>query len=222
MQLVDVLAYHGWGFDSNCWRNWEAVIPETFHWMNADRGYFGIEKAPEFTNNAHIRMVITHSFGLHLCSDEILSAADYLVIFAGFLNFHMPVNVFKGRSKQQVNQMISRFKTNPEKVLKAFHRQVFHPQKSIDFHQKEMNELLLLDDLEKLNKQERVLPLMKKDADIFIFQGTDDVIVPKEKGRLLVKRFGEQAHYFEIQNSGHALPITHTEKCFQMIRPKIV
>lgn len=117
--------------------------------------------------------------------------------------------------------MIGRFKQHPEKVLKAFYRNVFHPEKPVELHREEINESLLLEDLERLNMQEKGLPTVKEDANIFIFQGADDAIVPKINGRNLFKRFGAQAQYFEIQNSGHALPITHTEKCFQIIQPKI-
>lgn len=53
--MIEVLAYHGWGFDSNFWKNWETIIPPSIRWMNADRGYFGEEKVPEFSDNGNIK-----------------------------------------------------------------------------------------------------------------------------------------------------------------------
>ncbi|HYW36081.1 MAG TPA: alpha/beta hydrolase [Balneolaceae bacterium] len=222
MSDIEILAYHGWGFDARCWNNWEMLMPDSIDWKSMDRGYFREPRSPEFSASTPTKIVFTHSFGLHQCSDEVTQKADILVIFSGFLRFHPTAAQFRRRSKQVVNQMIRQFQDEPLKVLKVFYRNVYHPQKTFELPREIRDTSLLLEDLKKLNTRERSLPSVKENANIFIFHGTDDAIVPKRKGRGLFDKFGNKAQYFEIQNSGHALPMTHAEKCWQMIQPEIL
>ena len=221
MNDIEILAYHGWGFNADCWHKWKQNIPNNATWKSFDRGYFGDHRTPVFEDSVHTKMVITHSFGLHLCPDEIFEQADVLVIFAGFLQFHPKAAQFRRRSTQVLNEMIKQFDESPQNVLKTFYRNVFHPEKEFRLPPDQMNESSLLRDLKKLGNAKRTLPNVKKSAKVFIFHGTDDAIVPKRKGRALYEKFGKQAQYFEIKNGGHALPMTHPQKCWQMIEPEI-
>jgi pimeloyl-ACP methyl ester carboxylesterase len=149
------------------------------------------------------------------------SIADYLIIFAGFLDFHPADVQLRRHSTQILDKMISRFQEKPYKVLKAFRRNTFHPQKPPPFSPKVVNHSVLLKDLKKLNDSKRSLPMVKGSANILIFHGADDTVVPKQRGQHLYQSFGNQARYFEIKNSGHALPVTHAKECGQIIQSEI-
>ena len=221
MPDLEILAYHGWGFDSSIWSPLRKQFPNNASWKNSDRGYFSKPTSPHFTEKSGTKMVLTHSFGLHLCPNEILDRADTLIIYSGFLHFHPQAAQFRRRSKQVVAEMISKFKERPYDVLKAFYRNVFHPEKEFDLPPKTINNELLLEDLKLLNKNKRALPSLKKNAKVFIFHGADDAIVPKHKGRDLYQKFGKQAQYFEIKQSGHGLPLTQADRCWRMIESEI-
>ena len=222
MPEIEVIAYHGWGFDAACWQSIQALIPEFVSWNNFDRGYFGESSMPEFSTDAKTKIVFTHSLGLHFCKDEVMLQADKIVIISGFLHFHPKAAQFRRRSKQVVDEMIKQFDTQPYKVLKAFYRNVFHPQKEFSWPDEEFNQSLLVDDLELLNNKERSFPEVKDDTDIIILHGADDAIVSKHKGRGLYEKFNGSAQYFEIKKSGHALPMIHGRKCWNLIESNLL
>ena len=222
MSKTEIMAYHGWGFDANCWHNLQNLVPKNMEWKNFDRGYFGSPESPKFSDQSDKKIIITHSFGLHQCRDATFKEADMVIIFSGFLSFHPKAAQFQRRSKQVVSEMINQIDDHPLEVLKAFYRNVYHPEKEFNLPSKTLNKPLLLKDLKKLNSTVPSLPTLQKSAKVFIFHGTDDAIVPKRKGRALFERFGDIAQYFEIKAGGHALPMTHAQKCWQMIEPNIV
>lgn len=219
---LELIAYHGWGFDRSFWKSWQKWMPEFIEWNSFDRGYFGEAGKPEFSSASKARVIITHSFGLHFCTDGALKQADALLIFGGFLSFHPQAAQFRRRSRLVVNEMINQLREDPEKVLRAFYRNVYHPEKSFESPPADMNTDLLLEDLKRLHESARSLPELKKKAKIFIFHGADDAIVPKRKGRALYEMLGTQAQYFEIRNAGHALPVTHAAKCRQMVEAEMM
>jgi pimeloyl-[acyl-carrier protein] methyl ester esterase len=221
MSEIELITYHGWGGDDSFWSGLQKNVPDKIHWKNFDRGYFDKPTSPGFTEKNGTKIVLTHSFGLHLCPNEILDRADTLIIYSGFLHFHPQAAQFRRRSKQVVAEMISKFKERPYDVLKAFYRNVFHPEKEFDLPPKTINNELLLEDLKLLNKNKQALPSLKKNAKVFIFHGADDAIVPKRKGRALYQKFGRKAQYFEIKQSGHGLPLTQPDRCWRMIESEI-
>lgn len=223
MNNIEVLTWHGWGFDAECWSSLQRMVRRhSIDWMNMDRGYFDTPQAPEFRGQNTTKIIITHSWGLHQCRNEMTSKADYLIIFSGFLDFHPAASRARRHSRQALDKMISRFQEKPHKVLKAFHRNTFQPQPVPQFPEKAISHSVLLKDLISLNNSKRPLPMVKESATILIFHGSDDVIIPKQKGQRLYEAFGNQARYVEIKNGGHALPVTHTKECWQIIQSEIL
>lgn len=222
MNNLEVITYHGWAFDSGCWKEWVRQLPDATLWHHYDRGYFGEPSIPAFTAEGGTRIVMTHSFGFHFCPDEIFRQADFILVFAGFLAFHPRAAQFRRRSRQVVAEMIRQFDSQPQKVLNVFYRNVFHPKKAYELPGGEFDKALLLQDLCGLDRNERSLPPYKEEARIFIFHGSDDAIVPKSKGRGLYEKFGSPARYFEIKQCGHALPLTRARKCWHLIKPQII
>lgn len=221
MDNTEVITYHGWGFDARCWQPLQSAIPDYITWKNVDRGYFGQPNTFSFSDEGNYNVLLTHSFGLHHCGHDDFKKADLLVIISGFLHFHPQAAQFRRRSKLVLNEMINRFEEEPENVLKTFYRNVFHPQKTFQLPDDEFNKSLLLRDLNLLNTSEISIPELKRTARVCIFQGADDAIVPKEKGRGLYENIGAKAQYFEFNNAGHALPMTHASKCREILEPMI-
>lgn len=221
MARAEVIAYHGWGFDASCWDRWEPFISEEISFLAFDRGYFSTAYEPEFTSGEHGRIVLVHSFGLHLCSQTVLNQADLLVIFGGFLSFHPHAAQFRRRSRLVLKQMINRLKEDPHRVLNDFYRNVFDPQEGWPPPEKILNRTLLLDDLQKLDESEIVSERLNKIPKICILHGFRDGIVPRTKGRELYDVLQPGSKYLEIKKAGHALPFTHTEQSWLFIKPEI-
>lgn len=221
MADTEIITYHGWGFDAECWQRLQSLFPDSIKWKNFDRGYFNDPDSPSFSKESNYKVTITHSFGLHQCGDDMLQRADLVLIISGFLHFHPKAAQFRRRSKLVLREMINQFEEEPEKVLKTFYRNVFHPQKTFGLPNKEINHSLLIEDLKLLDRSEISLPMLKKTGRICIFQGADDAIVPKEKGRGLFEQFGDKAQYFELKKAGHALPLTHAPRCMEILNPMI-
>jgi pimeloyl-[acyl-carrier protein] methyl ester esterase len=95
---------------------------------HADRGYFGRENAPGFSDKAVRKIIMTHSFGLHWCPAGLLEEADHLVIVSGFISFHPEEPGERRRSKLFLRQMKSRFVEKPAEVLRMFYENVYHPE----------------------------------------------------------------------------------------------
>lgn len=218
---AEVIAYHGWGFDAGCWDVWKPYLSGEISFSAFDRGYFSAARDPVFSQGDHRRILFAHSFGLRLCSREALNQADLLVIFGGFISFHPRAAQFKRRSRLVLRQMIDRFKEEPHQVLEAFYQNVFYPQEGWNPPEKALNEVLLLDDLKKLNEREIALERLNKIPKICILHGFRDSIVPCTKGRELYDELQPNSKYLEVKKAGHALPFTHTEQCWSFIEPEI-
>lgn len=220
MNSVQIIAYHGWGFSAGCWDPWRGRLADEANFRAWDRGYFGNPRSPEFGEEG-LRVLLTHSLGLHLVPKSRFAEADLLVVVSGFRTFHPKAAQFRRRSRQVLRQMIRRFGEEPEMVLKKFYRNTWHPAPPPEMELEGMNRKLLRSDLRRLNGSEREANLLAEAGGVCIFHGTDDIIVPNSKGRDLHGRLEERSRYFEIRNAGHALPFTHPGKCVEMLLPEL-
>ena len=123
----EIIAYHGWGFDKNCWQEWQEILSKEFHFKTYDRGYFQQEIYPEFADNNLTKIIFAHSFGLHLCSLKILKQANLLILFNSFAEFHPEKEKPRTRSKYALKLMMDEFKNNPKTVLKSFYQKCYYP-----------------------------------------------------------------------------------------------
>ncbi|MDZ7773353.1 MAG: alpha/beta hydrolase [Balneolaceae bacterium] len=219
MAEQQILAYHGWGFDGGAWDAWRECLPDGFTLEAFDRGYFGRPRQPDFRGKG-ARIVMAHSFGLHLVPRERLEEADLLVILGGFRDFHPRAARFRHRSRQVLAQMCERFSEEPEAVLGKFYANTWHPASPPKLDLEGMDRELMKEDLEKLGESTLEAERMAAAGRVCIFHGTDDLIVPKSKGRDLYGSLEPQASYFEIRNAGHALPFTHTAQCLKLMMPE--
>lgn len=112
-QPVEIIAYHGWGYDNSCWQNWQSLLPPSWKFQRFDRGYFDRPFLPTFNSPSATKIIFAHSFGLHLCPLNQLQQADYLILFSSFLRFHPETDRLKNRSMQILDRMIEQFQIQP-------------------------------------------------------------------------------------------------------------
>ncbi|NJR64932.1 MAG: hypothetical protein HC772_05825 [Leptolyngbyaceae cyanobacterium CRU_2_3] len=125
MPKLEVLAYHGWGFDNTCWRSWETRFAQQGdRFLTSDRGYFGnpVEYPVQYPIQYPVspKIILTHSYGLHLCPIAQLEQTSLLVILSGFLEFHPCQESLRRRSQLILQQMLAQFQEKPEVVLSHF------------------------------------------------------------------------------------------------------
>jgi pimeloyl-ACP methyl ester carboxylesterase len=151
----------------------------------------------------------------------ILEQADRLVIFGGYFNFHPPSDEEYRRSKLVVRQMLSQFVDSPETVLSQYYKNSFFPQNNDhDTHiQGPINHGLLLSDLSHLYEDEHSRQRIFDLDAITILHGADDLIINKNRARLMYNELRYRSQYFEILKAGHAFPVTHAEKCIEILNP---
>lgn len=225
---TQIIAYHGWGFDAACWNRWALELAQQGYRLQPfDRGYFGNTAHPEFEQGNFTKLILTHSYGLHLCPIDQLQQAEALVIFGGFRDFHPEQASLRRRSQQILHQMIQQFEQNPSLVLANFRTKCYHPDSSeaiasetiaSETMPERLNVDRLLADLIALNHATIDLAVLQTLPQIVILHGAQDRIVSSAKGQDLATRL-PNSRYFEIETAGHALPFTHPELCWSILQP---
>jgi len=213
-----IITCHGWGFNPEFWRALEYQMGNRFVFNHADRGYFGNPSKPRFPDEPQIKKVLLlHSFGLHWCDDQLFKKADHVVIMSGFMNFH-PGNEdeFK-RSKLTLREMQAQFVDSPDEVLKRHYINSFHPQKPQFLPPSGIQHDLLLADLGLIDRDAHVRQRIYDARSITILHGSDDLIVHKNTARDMYHDLILRSQYFEILNAGHAFPVTHADKCAEIL-----
>lgn len=216
---VEAIAYHGWGYDHTCWQPWkERLASCQIDLLTFDRGYFGTAQSPGFMGDRR-GILLTHSYGLHLCPKAQFQRVDLLVIFSSFIDFHPKNEQERRRSKRILRQMINESQKDPLAVLKSFKIRCEDPDVETPFMPDRLDQPLLTSDLENLNCSCLNLQDLDKIPQILILQGTVDKIVPVNQAKDLFEALKQTAHYFEIPDAGHALPFSHTSDCWDLIYP---
>ena len=237
---MDTIAYHGWGFDQTCWQTWiEQFALDDHHLQAFDRGYFGEAVTPSFFNDtkhsekdkekaqASQRLLILHSFGLHLCPIETIQQADQVVIFGSFLCFHPEEPRRNRRSKRVVGKMSDRVQTHPLEVLQQFWDNCYAPdsppaEETSPLTKEDLsgaNTQLLHQDLERLNtvtidEQSPLLAALRQIPNITVIHGEADQIVPLSQGATLADAVS--APLITVPDAGHALPFSHPDQCWAL------
>lgn len=218
--MVEAIAFHGWAFNSTVWRAWERLFAGAGVVLKAfDRGYYGNPCAPLLSDNTTGRIVIAHSYGLHLCPPEIRRTADALIVFGGFSSFHPDREPARRRSAHLYDAMCAQFAHAPVKVLDAFFARCGCPESARRDITGEMDTDLLHRDLLDLGRSFIDLKGNPGNPAVLVLHGSEDRIVPVEKGRELASQIGTRVSYCELTTAGHALPFTHSDECWHHIEP---
>ena len=238
--MADIIFYHGWGFERSCWQAWIQRFAADGHRIQAfDQGYFsevcqgdlGHANGPTFSNysvgetsrgQAHHRILILHSFGLHLCPIEIIQQSDQVIIFGGFLCFHPEESRLNRRSKRVVGKMGDRLQTHPLEVLQQFWTNCYAPVFPLSKEataKSQVNIQLLHQDLERLNtvtiaETSPLLSALRHIPTLTVIHGEADQIVPLSQGATLADAVS--APLITVPNAGHALPFSHPDQCWAL------
>lgn len=240
-EQLEAIAYHGWGFDHTCWQPWH-------DWLNAwncslqcfDRGYFGQPMAPHFSPTATVKLVLVHSYGLHLCPADQICQADWLLIFSSFRGFHPSQHRARRRSHVVLAQMIHQLRSHPQQVLQMFKTNCYYPQPWLssaahsspdttdtDYPTNPVDPRLhyeldgdrLLADLQALDRAILDSLPLSTTANIIVFHGSGDRIVAPERSLDLMACLSSISQSVVIPNAGHALPFTHYLACWAVLDP---
>ena len=214
----EIIAYHGWGFDRNCWKIWQEELSNKFKFKAYDRGYFGQNISPKFSTEPQlIKMIFAHSYGLHLCPLEQLKKADILILFNSFIEFHPKNEKQKKRSKYALKLMIDEFKQNPKKVSETFWKKCYYPFPSIAENHEIVNWEKLYQDLQSLDTSKLDINHLKELPNIYIIHGSKDRIIFPSQAQNFAKILTENSQYFEIKGIGHTLPFTDIKSCLPIV-----
>ncbi|MBD3881726.1 alpha/beta hydrolase [Phormidium tenue FACHB-886] len=220
----EIIAYHGWGFDRTCWQGWAALFEQAGIGFGAvDRGYFG-----EALEGGGSKIIFAHSYGLHLCPIAQLQQAELLVLFSSFATFHLQKESARRRSQQMLQQMLIQLQNDPLRVLDNFKAKCETPKGEAPnrgaalnpplSNSAQWNLDLLVQDLKDLDECVLNLDHLKRLPQIVLFHGSDDRIVPVQKGQELANALSSNSQYIELAGAGHALPFTHLEQCWSVLR----
>lgn len=198
---------HGWGFTSNMWDIWKKFVPEQVKLHPLDRGYFKQALiTDEFSQFTYDKVLVVHSFGLHLAPERLMSQADFICIISGFKQFD---------KKNSLQLMKKRLQTEPKDVLSSFYKKnldkITYPipiPASIDSQ-------LLYDDLKCLETSDLDISIIREKK-ILILHGANDAIVPLQKGEELHKLL-PNSKMIVVEGGEHGLPISHASECCKMI-----
>ncbi|GAB4462360.1 MAG: hypothetical protein OHK0037_13110 [Elainellaceae cyanobacterium] len=223
---IEAIAYHGWGFDADIWQPWAAALQAAgveVHLFN--RGYFGLPNQPSFSQNPTRKVILAHSYGLHLCPVEQIHAADLLLIFSGFSSFHPLAGRSRDRSKSILQIMIQQFEKTPDLVIQNFYKKCFSPadideawiEDSPRFQTRktQINPTLLLQDLRHLEQSIQNLENVSQTAQAIAFHGQSDRIVPFPDTPDQATHLLARAEFISIPNAGHLLHLTHFDRCWE-------
>jgi len=212
--VVEIHAYHGWGFDGHFWDDLKLKIPEGVLFKAADRGYFGGDFNPEFSDSSSVKIIFTHSFGLHWCDPVKIDQSDYVVAFNAFDDF-LPQDFFERRKESKViRRMADSFKKDPKKVLKAFYKNCFFPEEREMQIPSWRNESRLLADLLQLRKTR--LKSTFENTQLIVLGALEDQIVPADRTHRFIEE-REVSSYRFFKDSGHGLPVVNSSDCWSFL-----
>lgn len=213
----EIIAYHGWGFNQSCWKDWQKILANGFDFKSYDRGYFGEKNLVKFDDDQKKKIIFAHSYGLHLCPSEQLEKTDLLVLFNSFEQFHPTSEKFKKRSEYALQLIIAEFKENPQKVLNNFYKKCYYPLPYIARQKNNINLNQLEADLQALSTSQINLQHLKQISKIYIIHGANNPIIYPFQAQEFARKLMRNSQYYEIKDTGHTLPFTHTNLCLPII-----
>ncbi|MDJ0508032.1 MAG: alpha/beta hydrolase [Crocosphaera sp.] len=213
----EIIAYHGWSFDSNCWKEWQNILSSNFHFKTYDRGYFGEENYPKFEHDNLNKIIFAHSFGLHLCPLEQLKQTNILILFNSFAEFHPNSEKQRKRSQYALKLMINEFQNNPQTVLESFYKKCYSPFPFIPPNYDFINWKKLERDLHLLDTSLVDVNILKKVPNIYIINSSKDRIVHTVCAQEFFNKLKINSQSFKVEGVGHTLPFTDIKYCLPII-----
>jgi TAP-like protein len=239
---AEMLAQHGWAYESSVWDCWREFLPEGWQFSAFDRGYFlsqeqknagklrqaalpawngvGISDRSLSSRSCdwELKILTAHSFGLHCLPFELIQDADLLVIIGGFEEFHASE---KAVSRKAIQRMLVRLASDYRAVLSDFYSASFAVSGNVPAvvsmdYDRTCDLDLLSADLRQLDTGRVSIDNLRLAKSMLILHGEQDSIVPVERARSLHERLPGSRLSLH-RSAGHALPFTHPEWCLKQI-----
>jgi pimeloyl-[acyl-carrier protein] methyl ester esterase len=211
MKISEVHFYHGWGFNADLWKNWVRMASFSRYHLY-DRGYTGNPHGSQnFRSDSEIRILVSHSFGLHFIPEDVIRQAGLVVIIGGFEQFHAEG---ARTSRKRLARMIHRFSEMPLSVMTDFYTNCMYPEKKIVGRPGLLKLDLLEDDLRLLNESRLLTLDALRDKPVLLFHGREDIIVPSVQSVALHSLL-PGSRLIEIARAGHMIPLTHRDLIYR-------
>ncbi len=219
---IEINFMHGWGFTSQIWHDWAMPVFDQVIDKKLERGYFGPVKIDCDFASPGLRILIVHSFGLHIAPKELFKKLDLLVIISGFSTFLTNTN--NDRAKKKMLALMQRkFSDEPLAVLTEFYKscgiksnyQTFLPQFD------KINLDLLQADLQILATSSFDLNLLKSIPRILLLHGEKDSIVDLAQSKEMQSKLPNSSILI-IPEGEHALPILNSAQCRELVESAII
>ena len=219
--MNQIITQHGWCLDSTMWVNLKIkFLKNNWYWFDNERGYFNGKNQNsswlEINSKNHIRLVISHSLGIHLINPKVLSKATHAVLINSFYNF-IPKNNRRNITLKTLKRMEKKITLQDIEVLiREFISKSFLPnsidnnfQKFLQYETQNINLKLLLDDFKKLYIENKSEKLFSKYCKILIIESGNDEIVNKHSLEHFIKTLNqsqnEKPKVIKINNQGHLI-----------------
>ncbi len=219
--MNQIISQHGWCLDSTMWLDLKIkFLKNNWYWFDNERGYFnGKNQNPSWlkiNSKNHIRLVISHSLGIHLIKPKVLSKATHAVLINSFYSF-LPKNNRRRFILKTLKRMEKKITLKDIEVLvREFISKSFLPnsvdknfQKFLNYETKNINLKLLLDDFKKLYIENKSEKIFSKDCKILLIESGNDEIVDENSfenlKEILNQSQNEKPKVIKIDNQGHLI-----------------
>ncbi len=219
MPTFNLFLQHGWGFDQDCWKQWDFSLFKELDIQKKcfEEGYFFQEREDFIQYSPGKNILISHSFGLHLASKKIYEMLDLLVIIGGFISFLPNDPLKRDHTKRALEMMREAIPLDATSVLKKFYEKCSCPWQHKNT---QVNEFRLLHDLKMLENSVFDIQLLRKVPKILILHGKKDRIVFLEKAYEMHNQLLKSQ--LVVLDDGHGLPFTQPQECQKLIRNSLL
>lgn len=227
---IELILQHGWAFDGSAWETWTPYLNESPDYeltaVKPDRGYFGQRgDKPCFDHEDSLKIVIVHSFGLHLLPHDLFAETDLFVAISSFSSFHQEDRLSQKRSHRTIRLMQERLNQAPMEVIDQFYSSSYSPLLTSHALLKrgpsqDCDIDLLQADLAFMDQNILPLELLKQPKQLLFLHGSEDGIISADSSIKLHQSLPESSLVL-FEGAGHALPFTHAAPCWLAIRQSL-
>ena len=219
---VELYFMHGWGFNSQIWQEWTLPSLGNVVRNKFDRGYFSKANMTFPLDSHALRVLIVHSFGLHMVPKELFAKIDFLVLISSFNNFLTNSNDDRVQ-KKKLAIMRRKFSTHPKEVLADFYLECgIDAVKEAAFVTFEtLNQDFLKTDLDLLVTSSFDLALLSSIPRILLLHGENDRVVSINQSKILQSKLSN-SHLFIIPQGEHALPLLNYRECADLVEAMLL
>jgi len=214
-KMIEVLAYHGWGYDDAFWFPLKKLLPEHVTLKAARRGYYGNPKQTYFENEQSLKVIFAHSYGLHWVHNETLKQADVLFMFASFHKFLPDDPEQKKYVMKVLDAMINKIEHQPYTLLEEFWKKS-QQSEFVEIERVIRDINMLKEDLKHLFNTAISIPDITN-KQIVMLEASEDEIFVNSHMKEFTEHHKTRMKYKMMDGLGHAFPFTNPEETYSII-----